>query len=116
MYVGCFAQKSFPNLDRTFIFLFRRLQVFTSASTAAFKIFACDDDVVDGESFLRADFSISCKSGMYTFFQVYAVLMILVSCPASQYIGRGQRTSLLLLCQSNFLGLQIGAVLSGGVV
>ncbi|CAN0531969.1 unnamed protein product, partial [Laminaria digitata] len=36
--------------------------VFTSASTAAFKIFACDYDVVEGESYLRADYSISCNS------------------------------------------------------
>lgn len=55
------------------------MQVFTSASTAAFKIFACDEEVVDGKSFLRADYSLSCESGMYTFFQVYAVLMIVVS-------------------------------------
>lgn len=54
-------------------------QVFTSASTAAFKTFACDHDAVDGESYLRADYSISCKSRMHMFFKVYAGLMILVS-------------------------------------
>lgn len=56
--------------------------MFTSASTAAFKIFACDTEVVKEESYLRADYSISCHSRIYTFFQVYAVLMILVSWPA----------------------------------
>lgn len=53
--------------------------MFTSASTAAFKVFACDGKVVDGESYLRADYSISCKSRMHTFFRAYAVLMIVVS-------------------------------------
>ncbi|CAN0521007.1 unnamed protein product, partial [Laminaria digitata] len=36
--------------------------VFTSVSTVVFKTFACDDGVVDGESYLRVDYSISCKS------------------------------------------------------
>ncbi|CAN0574173.1 unnamed protein product [Laminaria digitata] len=62
--------------------LLYRLQVFTSASTAAFKTFACDEDVVEGESYLRADYSISCETSAHVFFQVYAGLMILVSGPA----------------------------------
>ena len=44
----------------------------------AFKTFACDDEVVDGESYLRADYSISCKTSLHMLFQVYAGLMILV--------------------------------------
>ncbi|CAN0595279.1 unnamed protein product, partial [Laminaria digitata] len=58
--------------------LFYRLQVFTSASTAAFKTFTCDKDGVEGESYLRADYSISCETRAHVFFQVYAGLMILV--------------------------------------
>ncbi|CAN0314298.1 unnamed protein product, partial [Laminaria digitata] len=50
--------------------------VFTSASTVAFTTFSCDDNVVEGESYLRADFSISCQSRMHTFFEIYAGLMI----------------------------------------
>ncbi|CAM9737553.1 unnamed protein product, partial [Laminaria digitata] len=50
--------------------------VFTSVSTVVFKVFACDDGVVDGESYLRVDYSISCKSNLHMFFQVYAGLMI----------------------------------------
>lgn len=53
--------------------------MFTSASTVAFTTFSCDDNVVEGESYLRADFSISCTSRMHTFFRIYAGLMILVS-------------------------------------
>ena len=56
--------------------------MFTSASTVAFKTFACDDEVVGGESYLRADYSVSCETGLHVFFQVYAGLMILVSTPA----------------------------------
>lgn len=54
-------------------------QVFTSASTMVFKTFACDYDVVEGESYLRADYSLSCKSDVHKLFRVYAIIMILVS-------------------------------------
>lgn len=52
--------------------------MFTSASTAAFRTFACDDDAVEGQSYLRADYSLSCQTDLHIFFQVYAGLMILV--------------------------------------
>ena len=52
--------------------------MFTSASTLVFKTFACDDAIGDEMSYLRADYSISCKSGLHTFFKSYAMLMILV--------------------------------------
>ncbi|CAN0542863.1 unnamed protein product, partial [Laminaria digitata] len=39
---------------------------------------SCDDQVVKGESYLRADYSISCKTSLHTFFEVYAWLMILL--------------------------------------
>lgn len=55
------------------------LQVFTSVSTVVFKTFACDDDIVVGESYLRADYSISCNTRLHTSFKIYAGLMILVS-------------------------------------
>ncbi|CAN0177367.1 unnamed protein product, partial [Laminaria digitata] len=51
--------------------------VFTSASTVVFKNFACDSKVVEGESYLRADYGISCTSNLHMFFEVYAGLMIL---------------------------------------
>lgn len=54
------------------------VQVFTSVSTTVFKTFACDEDIVVGESFLRADYSISCNTSLHTFFEIYAGLMILV--------------------------------------
>ena len=57
------------------------LQVFTSTSTVVFKTFACDEEVVEGESYLRADYSISCKTSLHIFFKVYAGFMILVSMP-----------------------------------
>lgn len=55
------------------------LQVFTSTSTTVFKTFACDGSAVEGESFLRADYRLSCKTDTYIFFSVYAGLMLLVS-------------------------------------
>lgn len=43
-----------------------------------FKTFACDDEAVEGENFLRADYRLSCKSEKHTFFMTYAGIMILV--------------------------------------
>lgn len=47
-----------------------------------FKTFACDNSVVEGENYLRADYSLSCDSDLHMFFEVYAGIMILVSKPA----------------------------------
>lgn len=58
---------------------FTGLQVFTSASTVVFKTFACNDDVVAGESYLREDYSILCDTRRHRLFKLYAGLMILVS-------------------------------------
>ncbi|CAM9826802.1 unnamed protein product, partial [Laminaria digitata] len=60
------------------LLLLCRLQVFTSASTVAFKTFACDEEVVDGKSYLRADYSISCTTSLHMMFKAYAGIMILV--------------------------------------
>ena len=72
--------------------------MFTSSSTAAFKTFACDEDAVHGESYLRADYSLSCETGVHMFFQVYAGLMILVSRPAGRQSGRVHAVSLPRMC------------------
>lgn len=63
------------------------LQVFTSTSTLVFKTFACDDAAVEGKSFLRADYSISCHSRWHMFFTCYAGLMVLVSRFARGRVG-----------------------------
>lgn len=55
------------------------LKVFTSTSTMAFKTFPCDDEAVEGESFLRADMSLSCDSKRHQYFRIYAGIMIVVS-------------------------------------
>ena len=55
------------------------MQVFTSASSTVFKTYACDENVVDGKNYLRADYSISCETSLHMFVKVYAGLMILVS-------------------------------------
>lgn len=54
-------------------------QVFTSASCAVLSTFPCDDNVVGGESYLIADYSISCQTRVHSFFKAYAAFMILVS-------------------------------------
>lgn len=59
------------------------LQVFTSTSTVVFKTFSCDTEAVDGESFLRADYSISCKTTAHKWFKAYAGIMIVVRKPSS---------------------------------
>ncbi|CAN0419853.1 unnamed protein product [Pylaiella littoralis] len=52
--------------------------VFTSTSTVVFKTFACDDDAVEGQSFLRADFRLSCNSDTHVWYEVYAGIMMAV--------------------------------------
>ncbi|CAM9644386.1 unnamed protein product [Ectocarpus sp. 13 AM-2016] len=52
--------------------------VFISTSTMAFKTFACDDEAVEGESYLRADYSIQCHTDKHTWYKVYAGVMIMV--------------------------------------
>ncbi|CAM9547220.1 unnamed protein product, partial [Laminaria digitata] len=54
------------------------MQVFTSTSSAVLKTFACDNDVMEGESYLRADYSISCNTHKHGQFRKYAGLMVLV--------------------------------------
>ena len=53
--------------------------MFTSTSTLVFKTFSCDHDAVKGESYLRADYSLSCDTHLHMWFEIYAGLMILVS-------------------------------------
>lgn len=43
------------------------------------KTYTCDHNVADGESYLRADYSISCETDLHRFFKVYAGIMIIVS-------------------------------------
>ncbi|CAM9812841.1 unnamed protein product, partial [Ascophyllum nodosum] len=52
--------------------------VFTPASTVVFKIFGCDKNIVEGESYLRADYSISCKTNTHTYYRIYAGFMLMV--------------------------------------
>ena len=56
----------------------RPLQVFTSASTVVFKTFACENDAVAGQSYLRADYSLSCKTKTHIRYRIYAGFMLLV--------------------------------------
>ncbi|CAM9792494.1 unnamed protein product, partial [Laminaria digitata] len=52
--------------------------VFTSTSSTVLKTFACDNDVMEGESYLRADYSISCNTHKHGLFRKYAGLMVVV--------------------------------------
>lgn len=45
----------------------------------AFKAFACDEEAVEGESFLRADYRLSCNTTKHAWYRVYAGIMIVVS-------------------------------------
>lgn len=55
------------------------LQVFTSTSTIAFEAFSCDEEAVAGESFLRADYRVSCNTTKHKWYMAYAGIMIVVS-------------------------------------
>ena len=45
------------------------------------KTYACDDNVVEGEIYLRVDYSVSCGTTLHRIFKIYAGFMILVSRP-----------------------------------
>lgn len=67
-----------PFLD-TFVCVSCLSQVFTSTSTIVFQTFACDEEAEEGESYLRADYRLSCDSNVHKWFMVYASVMIVVS-------------------------------------
>jgi len=58
-------------------FLFLTFLVFPSVCTTIFQTFSCHK-LDNGESYMRADYSIDCDSGEYTTAQVWAGLMIFV--------------------------------------
>lgn len=64
---------------RVLVCVFCLCQVFTSTSTIVFKTFACDGEAEEGESYLRADYSLSCDSNVQKWFMVHAGVMIVVS-------------------------------------
>lgn len=76
------------------------IQVFTSTSTIVFKTFACDGEAVEGENFLRADYSLSCDSNVHMWFMVYAGIMIVVS-KKSEIAPTDVVVSTLRLCRDN---------------
>lgn len=43
-----------------------------------FKTFGCDHNAIDGESYLRADYSLSCETTTHALYKVYAGFMLLV--------------------------------------
>lgn len=52
--------------------------MFTPTSTTAFMTFVCDEEAVTGESYLRADYNVSCNTAKHMWYQVYALAMIAV--------------------------------------
>ena len=60
------------------VFLAGTYCVFPTVSQAVFQIFACDDDFDHGETYLRLDYSVSCKGPSYGFLRAYGVLMTFV--------------------------------------
>jgi len=46
--------------------------------------FACDEEAVEGESYLRADYSLSCNTSKHTWYKAYAGIMLVVSSRGQQ--------------------------------
>lgn len=57
--------------------LFVLFIVYTTISHAIFQTFVCDT-LDDGESYLRADYSLRCFTPTHTAFRIYAALMVIV--------------------------------------
>src|SRR3546814_18906502 len=51
---------------------------FSPVSTVVLEAFNCDSDFDDGQSYLRADYSISCITSTYMAYRVYAIVMLIV--------------------------------------
>ena len=77
----------------------------------AFKTFDRDHEAVNGEDYLRADYSLPCGTSLHIFFQFYAALMILVSRPAGRESGHVHlAASLVFSLASISEGLRVLAV------
>ena len=66
------------------------------------KTYPCDDNVADGESYLRADYSISCGTSLHMFFKLYAGIMIMVSRLPSQKYSFDSAPSICYLFTRHF--------------
>lgn len=57
--------------------LFVLFVAYATVSHAIFETFVCDN-LDDGESYLRADYSLKCTTTQHTAFRIYAALMVLI--------------------------------------
>jgi hypothetical protein len=60
------------------VFLVTTFLVYSTVSTVVFQTFACDVIQPTGESYLRADYSVSCQTREHHWYQVYAGIMVSV--------------------------------------
>lgn len=73
------------------------------------KTFACDGSVVKGESFLRADYSISCHSDKHRIYSAYAMFMVLVSGLPTVLYCFGVAARPIILYPPPFGGIEVDA-------
>jgi len=66
------------------------------------KTFACDESAIKGESFLRADYSISCHSNKHRIYTVYAMFMVLVSDFTTVRYSFGAASRPIISCEHFF--------------
>lgn len=59
------------------IALFVMFMVYSTVSYTIFQTFECDQ-LDDGRSYLRADYSLTCSTSLHEFYRVYAGLMVMV--------------------------------------
>jgi hypothetical protein len=58
------------------VFLVMTFLLYSTVSTVVFQTFACDTIEPTGESYLRADYSVSCQTREHRYYQWYAALMV----------------------------------------
>ena len=104
MCVGVFGSRGkwlrSKGLDIGFWILF---VIYPTVSTKVFAIFGCVD-VDDGTRWLRADLSISCQDGTYTFMTLYSILGIIVypiGTPAVYYYLLKKNKAVIDLIKTN---------------
>jgi hypothetical protein len=58
------------------VFLVMTFLLYSTVSTVVFQTFACDVIEPTGESYLRADYSVSCQTSEHLFYKWYAAVMV----------------------------------------
>jgi len=78
--------------------------IYSTVSTAVFQTFACDtfSDAEGGNSYLRADYSISCDDDKHLFYVIYAAFMVVLY-PIGKDLSKTRATPRTSSCRADLI-------------